>query len=90
MNASVDYNNTFSIKSKEKMLNDFISVNITPNADKLVNHSGNLIIKFKSLNDGLKEIIQMEKDLKVKEMLAANKRVELLNLERRLKEKNTM
>jgi hypothetical protein len=72
------------------MVNDFISMSITPNADKLIDHSGILINKFKSLNDNLKEIIQMEKDLKVKEMLAANKKVELLNLERRLKEKNTM
>ncbi len=89
MNVS-STNNMFSIKSKEKMLNDFISVNLNPNADKLINHSTELITKFKSLNENLKEIIQMEKDLKIKEMLVSNKKVELLNLERRLKEKNTM
>ena len=82
--------NTFSVKSKEKLLNDFISINLNPTATKLTDQSAELINKFKSLNENLKEIIQMEKDLKVKEMLASNKKVELLNLERRLKEKNTM
>ncbi len=89
MNTTI-CNNTFSIKSKEKMLNDFISVNLHPEADKLINHSSELIVKFKSLNENLKELIQMEKDLKVKEMLVSNRKVELMNLERRIKEKNTM
>lgn len=88
--SSVKNNNTFSVKSKEKMLNDFLAVNVNPSANKLINHSGDLINKFKTLNENLKEMIQMEKEVKVKEMLAANKKVELLNLERRLKEKNTM
>jgi hypothetical protein len=83
-------NNIFSVKAKEKNINDFISIHLNQNAGKLITHSNELVNKFKSLNDELKELIQLEKDLKVKEMLTANKKVELLNLERRMKEKNTM
>ena len=84
------HSNTFSVKAKEKKLNDTISLKLAPVGNKLIDRSNELKDKFKYLNEDLKEIIQMEKDLKVREMLAVNKQNELLNLEKRMKEKNTM
>jgi hypothetical protein len=81
---------TFSVKSKEKKLNDTLSLKLAPVGNKLIDRSTDLKEKFKNLNEELKEIIQMEKELKVREMLAANKKNELVNLERRMKEKNNM
>jgi predicted patatin/cPLA2 family phospholipase len=79
----------FENKSKEKQVNDFIALNLNQNAGKLINQSTGLINKFKNLNEELKEIIHLEKDLKMKEMVTGNKLLELMNLERRLKDKST-
>ncbi len=81
--------NNFNIP-KEKQVNDFIALNLNQNAGKLINQSSGLINKFKNLNEELKEIIQLEKDLKLKEMLSENKQIEMQNLEKKLKEKNSV
>jgi hypothetical protein len=79
------------LQEKEKRINDFIEEKLNINvAQKLTGRSYYLLDKYKSMNEELKEIIQLEKDLKLREMLTNNKKIELLNLERRLKEKNTM
>ena len=75
--------------SKEKQINDYIGLNLNQNAGKLVNHSSGSINKFKNLNEELKEIIQLEKDLKIKENVAANNELELQNFEKKLKDKNS-
>ena len=80
--------NKFNI-SKEKQINDFIGLNLNQNAGKLINHSSGLINKFKNLNEELKEIIQLEKDIKMKEILSVSKELELQNFEKKLKDKNS-
>lgn len=79
----------FDEKAKEKQVSDFIALNLNQNAGKLINQSTGLINKFKNLNDELREIIYLEKDLKMKEAVTGNKLLELMNLEKRLKDKNT-
>ena len=79
----------FDDKSKEKQVNDFIALNLNQNAGKLINQSSGLINKFKNLNDELKEIIHLEKDMKLKEVVTGNKLLDLMNLEKRLKDKNS-
>ena len=74
---------------KEKQINDFIGLNLNQNAGKLINHSSGLINKFKNLNEELKEIIQLEKDIKMKEILSVSKELELQNFEKKLKDKNS-
>ena len=75
--------------SKEKQVNEYVASSLNQNAGKLINQSVGLVNKFKNLNEELKEIIQLEKDLKLKEIVSNNKQEELMNLERRLKEKNS-
>jgi hypothetical protein len=81
---------TTNTKQIERRFNEFINTSICPQASKLSNKSVELISNFKNLNEELKDIIRLEKDLKIKEMTNNGKKVELLNIERRLKEKNTM
>jgi len=76
--------------SKEKQINDYIGLNLNQNAGKLINHSSGLINKFKNLNEELKEIIQLEKDLKIKENVSAIKELELQNFQKKLKDKNSV
>jgi len=75
--------------SKEKQVNEFLASSLNKNAGKLINQSSGLVNKFKNINEELKEITLLEKDLKFKELVSNNKQVELMNLEARLKEKNS-
>ena len=75
-------------KAKEKKINDFIAVNLLPSAGKLLGHSKELVYKNKFLNEELLSILQIEKEIKLKEIQAAQKKVELVNAERKLKDKN--
>ena len=75
--------------SKEKQVNEFIASSLNKNAGKLINQSSGLVNKFKNINEELKEIVLIEKDLKLKELVSNNKQTELMNLEARLKEKNS-
>lgn len=89
-NNELNESNLFNSRLKEKKYNDFISTNLNQSSEKLATHSKHLVERFKNLNEELLDIMQIERQLKTKEMLLANKKVELLNIERRLKEKNTM
>ncbi len=80
------------MKLSEERANQINTIidNQTANAVTLIDKTRDLTDKFKKLNEQLKELLQYEKDLKLKEMLNANKKVELMSLERRIKEKNSM
>jgi hypothetical protein len=73
-----------------KILDDIIQDNLDPSCKKLIARTMNLKEKYKALNDELKEIIQFDKEIKVKEILNENKIIELSNLERKVAEKNTV
>jgi hypothetical protein len=73
-----------------KIIDDIIGGNLDPSCRKLIERTLGLKEKYKALNDELKEIMQIDKDIKIKEVMNDNKKIELMNIERRMKETGAM
>lgn len=79
-----------SIATQTK-LNNFVQHNLNKNiAEKLVNHSNSLVEKYKVLNEEMKCLMEIEKELKHKEILIKNKKFDLNSFEKKMKDKNHM
>ncbi len=72
----------------EKRLNEFIKQELDYPAEKLLNFSLNLIERNKILNEDSHKLIETQKNLKLKEINNSNKKMELLILEKRMKDKH--
>ena len=76
------------VKIDEEKLNSFIKDNVNSISQKMVENSNKLVDEFKILNGELKELMEIENELKHKEALNLNKKNELVNLERKLNDNN--
>ena len=95
MNDNVYLNNQILSKplyaiQQEKSINRIISVYLQIIADKLLKYTMISLNKYKKLKEEMTEIIKKEKEIKVLEIGITNKREELINFEKRMKEKNIM
>lgn len=68
--------------------NFLIKNNLNDVSNKMIENTTKLIDEFKLLNGELKELIEMENELKNKVSLNLNKKNDLINLERKLTENN--
>ena len=75
---------------KCKIIDDIVNESLDPNCKKLIDRTLNIKEKYKSLNEELKEIMQFEKEIKLKELQNESRKYELMNLESKLKETNSM
>jgi len=73
----------------EENYNKFIKDNLNLPAEKLLNFSLNLIERNKLLNEDYQKFKQLQKELKLKEIENSNKKMELLILEKRIKDKDS-
>ncbi len=71
----------------EQKLNTFIKDHLNKHAEKLLNFFLNLIERNKVLNEDHHKLFELQKDLKSKELNNSNKKMELLLLEKRMKDK---
>ncbi len=67
----------------EIKINNIITNNLITSAETLTTDTSQLIEKYKYLNFEMKELIKLEQQLKLKEVLIDNRRVDILNIERR-------
>lgn len=74
------------LKFEENRINSFIKEKLEPITAKMEEKTKLLIEEYKSLNSNLKEILEIENELKNKETLNLNRKNELINLERKLNE----
>lgn len=74
----------YSLNQDEDKLNSYIKENLNNVSNKMISNTNILVNEFKLLNGELKELIEIENELKNKESLNLNKKNELINLERKL------
>jgi len=72
----------------KERLDEFIREELDKPAVKLMNFSLNLIERNKIINEDSHRIIEIQKNLKLKEINNSNKKMELLILENRMKDKH--
>jgi hypothetical protein len=70
-------------------LDNLIDNNLDPNCKKMIEKVLSLQEKYKVLNEELKEIIQFEKEIKTKEINNESKKVEMLNYQMKINEKDS-
>lgn len=75
--------------NEEIKLNQFIKINLNNPAEKLLSFSLTLVERNKILNEDSHKLIEIQKKLKLREIKNSNKKMELLILEKRMKDKNT-
>ncbi len=80
--------NSLDRENVEIKLNQFIKNNLNNPAEKLMSFSFTLVERNKIINEDFLKLIEMKKNLKLKEIINSNKRKELLILEKRMKDKD--
>lgn len=81
-------NNENITKEDEININNFVKENLNATSEKMISKTNILFDDFKILNKELKELIELESELKQIESSNLNKKNELINLERKLNENN--
>lgn len=79
--------NMLGKENLEKQMNRFFKDNLNIPTEKLLNFSLNLIEKNKLLNEDSHKLNELQNNLKLKEINNSNKKMELLVLEKRMKDK---
>jgi hypothetical protein len=76
------------LKYEENRINSFIKDKLEPISLKMEEKTKLLIEEYKFLNNELKEILELENEIKNKETSNLKRQNELINLERKLNEKH--